>query len=368
MSLVDRHSNNIGTLRFIGAFLVLFGHSYHLVGNDGVSDPFSLWILNFSPQGPYIHGLGVILFFAISGYLVTQSYLNYGNLFKYLLARISRIYPALIVAVLFCAYGVGLIYTTLPKLEYLNHPRVNDYVFVNSTLKSIRFSLPGVFEDLPVAGGINGSLWTLPVEVRLYVMVAILGVLGILKRTWLFNITAVLGVAAFLYWPERMPVGMSPNKPVLFLSFVLGMFFCLNKKYILPDLKVLLLITGLCVGMRFWDTAAYYDDVIAIAFGCAVLYMGFYCPVRLPRMDRFGDFSYGLYLYAFPVQQMIVAWLGPGQPLRMVCLSFIGTLLLAILSWYLIEQPIMKWVKKLNNSSKRDRELNAWQSRALDEN
>lgn len=334
------HQNNIGTLRFIGAFMVLFGHSFNL-SSPGLTDPVSRLISYYMPWYQPLQTLGVILFFGISGYLVTKSYLNKNNVLEYLFARCMRIYPALVAAVIFCVLVIGLGHTTLPALDYLQHPITKQYSWVNSTLVSVRFTLPGVFEDLPFKGGVNGSLWTLPVEFRLYLVVAILGMLGIFSRRWLFNIVVLSGAVGFVYGLKWIPPLLAPQAPYLVISFLLGMFFCMNGKRIVPDGKTLVILLLLSVAAWHWNKWGIYNYVSLAAFIIAVLYLGLYCPVKLPPLDRFGDFSYGLYLYAFPIQQTLIGWVGPGRPWTIVVLSLFCALFMAVLSWYWIEKPAM---------------------------
>lgn len=348
-----QHLNNIGTLRFIGAFMVLFGHSFNLSSDNHLTDPVSVLLLHYMPWTQPLQTLGVILFFGISGYLVTKSYLNKNDLFDYLLARCMRIFPALVVAVMFCVFVVGLVHTTLSTMDYFRDPMTKEYLWVNSTLISIRFILPGVFVDWPLALSVNGSLWTLPTEFRLYLVVALLGVLRVFAYRWLFNIVILFAAAGFLYWLKWVPPLWAPQAPYLVISFLLGMFLCVNEKIIAPDGKNLAILLVLCVMAWHWNKWGIYNYVSLATFIVAVLYLGLYCPLRMPPLDRFGDFSYGLYLYAFPVQQTLVGLVGPGKPWVIVVLSLFCTLLLAALSWRWIEKPAMTMAKNYLKSRSR---------------
>lgn len=345
----EKHQNNVGTLRFIGAFMVLFGHSFNLSHESNPADPISLLIWNYMPWDQPMQTLGVILFFGMSGYLVTKSYLNKNNLFDYLLARCMRIYPALIVAVLFCVFVIGLLHTSMPTMDYLQHPVTQQYWWVNSTLKSVRFTLPGVFEEWPLKLSVNGSLWTLPVEFRLYLLVAALGVLRIFSYRWLFNLLALLGIGVFLCFPQIFPALLAPQKPFLVLSFMLGVFFCINEKIFSLDIKKLCALLLLCCLFWYWNIWQLYDYLALLTFISAVLYIGLLWSVKMPALDRFGDFSYGLYLYAFPVQQTLVGLLGPGRPYTLLFVSLLCTLAIAVLSWYFIEKPAMGLARKISS-------------------
>jgi len=344
-ALQQRRENNVSSLRIIGALLVLFGHSFSLSGNSHPMDPVSSLVWNVMPWKQQVQTMGVILFFGLSGYLVTQSYLGKKHLLDYLVARVARIYPALIVAVMFCVFIVGPLYTTQSLGDYAADPMTHQYLWVNSTLKSVRFSLPGVFDNRPVASSVNGSLWTLPVEFRFYLIVAALGVTGILRVPRLFNAIALAGLCLFLRFPGIFPNLWCPPKPYLLLAFVTGMAYGVN--HYKPDVMLLVCLLVCCaIG---WHRNYYhlYEYLALTTFVTFAIYLGFYCSLRLPRLDRFGDFSYGIYLYAFPLQQMAVGWVGTGKPWLVFFISLALSLALGAISWHCIEAPMIKSGRKL---------------------
>lgn len=344
---MNHRDNNIGTLRFLGAFLVLFGHSFNLSDTTQPADPLSQHISGWMPWQQPAQTLGVILFFAISGYLVTRSYLNRQNVFYFLLARCLRIYPALIVAVTFCVCVVGWYHTTLPTAEYFHHPVTIQYWWVNASLRSVRFILPSVFGNNPVALSVNGSLWTLPVEFRLYLVVALLGVAGLLQRAKWLTLVVILGVAEFIFFPGRFPILLSPDKPYLLVSFVMGMLFCAYQPRLHPNLPMLIALVIASVLLRITHHAFSFNFIGLLAFVALVLWIGFHPRWRLPALDRYGDLSYGLYLYAFPVQQTVVGWIGTGKPWLLLAISLLLATVLALISWHLIEAPAQRWGQRL---------------------
>jgi len=336
--------NNIGTLRFLGAFLVLYGHSYSLSAVNQV-DPVSPWLVPYTPWHQPMQSLGVTLFFVLSGYLVTQSYLRRKNIFSYLLARCARIYPALIFAVLFCVYVVGFSQTTLSLPEYFHHPLTKNYFWHNLTLVTPEYVLPGVFDNLPNQWSVNGSLWTLPVELRLYFIVGFLGLFGMLSRPRLFNAVLTLGLIYFLVFPELVWHHLCPFKPYLVLSFAIGAFVYVNRAKQWINLKTLLILVCLLAVTFYKNVFGVYDYLSLLTLAVLVLYVSLHIPVTFPKLDKYGDFSYGLYLYAFPLQQLSVTYFGEGKPLTVLVVSFGGALSLAILSWFVIEKPTLRLVR-----------------------
>jgi peptidoglycan/LPS O-acetylase OafA/YrhL len=340
----DRRTSNIGTLRFIGAFVVLFGHGY-VLSTGHRHDPISSFIIRYTPWHTPLQSLGVIIFFALSGYLVTQSCCNKKNVIHYFIARCLRIYPALIVAVLFCVLVVGLTQTTLPLSDYLCNSTTINYFFNNATLKVAQVNLPGVFEKAPVPASVNGSLWTLPIEFRLYMIIGVLGFLGVLKRIWLFDLLTLTGMLAFVVWAEKMPpIFSAVQSAYLVLSFALGALFYINRQWIFIDGKLALALLILCIVIReIHIFKGYYGHWVLLPFIYIVFYLAF-MKYSLPKMDKYGDFSYGLYLYAYPLQQLCINELEIRTPLLVDLLAFLGALSLAIFSWYCVEKPALKFV------------------------
>lgn len=163
--------NNFEFIRISAALAVLFSHHYALskLWEPGLSSVISLG------------GIAVMIFFSISGFLVTQSWLSDRNAFRFCLRRALRIWPALIVVVIIAALVLGPAVTTLTINDYLIHGATWDYF--QALIMRIHFVLPGVFNDNPGGASVNGSLWTIPYEVRCYIVMAIIGFLGLLRGT-----------------------------------------------------------------------------------------------------------------------------------------------------------------------------------------
>ena len=177
-------ANNFDAVRIIAALAVLVSHHYALTAQ---AEPSFLGLHTWG-------GMAVIVFFVISGYLVTSSWYNDPSFLRFSQRRILRIWPALAVVVVLTAYGLGALVTSLPLMEYWTHRATLDYFL---TLKmNVHFMLPGVFTNNPYAHGVNGSLWTIPLEVRCYVVMAIAGLLGLMK----FRSVWMLLIAAYMAW------------------------------------------------------------------------------------------------------------------------------------------------------------------------
>jgi peptidoglycan/LPS O-acetylase OafA/YrhL len=328
--------NNIGTLRMLGALAVLVGHSWVLTSADGRTlGPVSAALSDVTGFHLGLAGLGLAMFFAISGYLVSASYERRGSLVAYAEARLLRIYPALWVAIAFMVV-VGWILSPYGPLEYLQSHKTLVYVAGGASLVDMNYLLPGVFTGNP-NDAVNGSLWTLPVEIRMYLFVALAGALGMLGRRALFNAAVIAAVAAAVIWPGSIPLLEDQNHAEIATFFVAGAVLRVNRVPLRATGLILLAV--LTIALSATDA---YGLAFAAAFSYAVLLLGFTERVRLPDLAAKGDFSYGTYLYAFFVTQLWVAALGPSDPALVALLTLAGTLPLAVASWYLVEAPALR--------------------------
>ncbi len=201
-ALTAGRGNNVLLVRLLAAVAVIVFHSYALTDRL-VDEPLHLWL----PELP-LAIVGVDAFFFLSGLLVTKSWCERRHLPSFLAARALRIYPALAAAVLF-SIGVAMAVSTVPAREFLASPVTIDFLWRNATAWTARYDLPGAFADNPFPRGVNGSLWTLPIEVRLYLLLAVAGVAGLLTRraTWL-AVATLLAAAAL--WAPALP-GFEPD-------------------------------------------------------------------------------------------------------------------------------------------------------------
>ena len=197
-ALAHGRDNNFQLIRLLSATAVVLFHSYALT-NHWEDEP--LW-----QRIPELNlgALGVGIFFVISGYLITQSWLVRGRILPFVAARMLRIYPALVGAVALSLLLAG-ISSALDWRSFLSHPQTVDFILHVTPAWEMRYRLPGAFPANPMPHDVNGSLWTLPIELRLYIAVLIVGVAGLLARriVWLAAFCAL--VALYLWRPEWFP-------------------------------------------------------------------------------------------------------------------------------------------------------------------
>ena len=327
--------DNFLLLRIIAAVMVIYGHSFPLTHDLGTTDIFLR-----HEWGIYSGDIAVYVFFVISGFMVSGSYLSRTNLATYVSARLLRIVPAYVFVLLVSAVVVGPLLTSESASTYFSNPDVMHYVVQNLHFSSdMAWTLPGVFAGNRLTS-VNGSLWTLPAEMRMYLLVAVLGVLGLLGNRKLgAAVIAALFVAGLLN-PQLLPVHSDWLR--LGALFCLGILAQLYKDRIEIRHDVMLVLAGLTY-------ISYHTDSYHWLLGLSIGYFCFWFAYRTPlvRLEKFGDPSYGTYLWGWPVQQVVVSLYPDITPFADFLLSAIGALALGYLSWYLIERPALSLKERL---------------------
>jgi peptidoglycan/LPS O-acetylase OafA/YrhL len=334
---LSRRGNNFDVLRLLAASFVLFSHSYALTNH---AEPFA------DVSGWTFGEVGVVMFFAMSGFLIAKSWSDQPQLVPFAIKRALRLLPALVVAVSVTVFVIGPLFTTLSLAHYFADPTTWLYLVRCSFLITFFGTLPGVFVGNPYTDAVNGSLWTLPVEACCYALAAGLGTLGLLRRSGLLAASSCLLI---LFVTPLSPFSNAPAGGTtggnLMLVIMLGATFVLGslayslrrRLHLSWFVVVALMVLWAATWGGGWVRAS---GVLAIAF--AVLVFAFRTPAWLRRLTAPGDVSYGIYVYAFPVQQSVAAIWGAGlDPLVMMAISFPVTYGLAFMSWRLVERPAL---------------------------
>lgn len=328
-----RHDNCFDFLRYFFAFSLVIVHFCTLTDTE------QFWFVT--------GGTRVKAFFIITGFLVIYSYIRTDNIRKYAEKRIRRIMPAYATTILL-SFLIGLQFTSVPAADYLTSGQTYKYIIANLCfLNYIQPDLPGLFTE-NVHNAVNGSLWTMKVEVLFYVTVPFF--MYFLKR---YHKLAVLlciiclsmlygEILNYLYEQTQRPIYNTlahqlGGQLVYFYCGTLLLFYfrflCRHIRLILPLSIVLYL---LCPVFNI----LYY--IQPICFACIIVGIAYHCKI-LNFLQKYDNISYGIYLYHFPVIQIVVQY-------RLhevnIYLAFIvvlfATLTLATLSWKFIEKPLLK--------------------------
>ncbi len=349
------------------AFSVLMFHTQGITqGNEGWLMSTPLWIVNYSI---------LPMFFGLSGFLVAGS-AQRQTLANFALNRGLRILPALIVEICLSALIIGPIFTKLSLADYFTSAGLYQY-FLN-IVGYIHYRLPGVFLDNPFSGMINLSLWTVPFEVLCYLVMAFLIISGLVRRGGLLiGFAAVCvacgailelssGLAPHAEWLSKALVfyvheGKGPN---LLPCFVLGAA-AYSLRYRIPhDWRIFtacvcaVAAIGVLGKPSWWESPA-----LSFLISPLMIYMVSYVGLlKMPRLPYFhtGDYSYGIYLYAFPLQQTLIAMFPDlrSWPLHLLA-SCLAATVFATFSWHCIEKPILKLRKNFSFMARVKRERDA---------
>jgi peptidoglycan/LPS O-acetylase OafA/YrhL len=333
--LINTKQNSIGFIRLGLAFLVIFSHSF--VYNN-VPDPLDI----FSHNQRALGSIGVDGFFFISGWLITASYLRINYLPRYFWHRCLRILPGLWIMLIVTAMFLPILFHQPPNLEYFLN---NWWLFlrIEGEGSPLQYEhIHGVFTGGYMQGYINGVTWTLGHEFRCYAAVGLLGYLGVLKRrpivvVGLFLLVWLLGIN-YCIVHDSFWKGVESNSLRVVGNFAIGSVFYLYKDKIpFNNLVVLSLLILAVFSLKIGGYVIFAPFVIA--------YLITWLSINLPFQgwDKKGDYSYGMYIYASPVQHFFSHWnffeLG-FLPYFMICIF--TTLPFAILSWNFIEKPALK--------------------------
>ncbi len=339
-----RETNLFDIMRILAASMVLWAHAYALTGG--------------SPPGWYgnsVGTMGVKIFFIISGLMITGSWLADPRLHAFALRRILRIFPALALVVLLSALVLGPIFTTLPLHDYLLAHGTRFYLW-NIALYPV-YSLPGMFAGLPYPSAINGSLWSLPAEMAMYILTPfVIGRAAESARCSIavfFVVSAIAGVYFVRYVTiDPVPVFYGSSlTSVLEMTpyFQIGALYAVFRlnRYGRPLFSICLFLVvgaGLQVVSSKVNAYAISEILLLLTLPYMVISVGSVTVGgTLGRLLSRADVSYGLYLYGFPVQQTIAAlWPGRIGALGNLALTLPITFVLALFSWKTVEQTALR--------------------------
>lgn len=325
--------NNFDFLRVAAAFGVLISHQFALTAR---TEPILL--------GVSLGGFCVLVFFAISGYLVAGSWSHDPNAWRFTARRLLRIWPGLFVVCLLVTLVLGPAVSSLGVWAYFSSPMTWDYLSQLS-LWNFKSQLPGVFSGNPIPESANGSLWTIPIEIQCYLALMVVGVLGFMRRA-LFLVSFVV----FAFWFFFL-FRTGYDQPIRLHLQMAVVFFCATSLYQLraawQPYRRWVWFSAWAVILLLWFSG-FSDMAYTLGLPMVVVLFGTGSLPVLRRAGRFGDVSYGLYIYAYPVQQTVI-WLSDNRfPFGVgLALVTVITAVLAWLSWRLIEQPALRLKNRL---------------------
>ncbi|ADO48903.1 acyltransferase family protein [[Enterobacter] lignolyticus] len=337
--ILERGNNNFDLLRIIAASAVIIYHSFALNPSWGLTDP-TKNILTYVTTG----GLAVKLFFFISGLLVTNSLLKNKSLVHFIISRAFRIIPALYFVILVPSLFIGPLLTSLSAHEYYSSGLLYEYIFRNLIIDT-RYFLPGVsFEN---TYGFNGSIWTIRYEALCYITLAFLFSIGLHKYTKLSSIICLIIIFEPITPFKGFLFASSDNNGIYLLApcFALGSLVALHKNSYRPSVwhAVALLIAAV-IFHRYEITFSLLVCCSACLFALSLSANRWFIKLKIKN-----DISYGVYLWGFPIQQILSKYQDLG-PVFGITASLFLSYLVASFSWKYIEKPAITLGKKISSS------------------
>ncbi|WP_207432107.1 acyltransferase family protein [Sabulibacter ruber] len=349
-------NNNFDVLRFALAVTVIYSHCYVIYYGKTIDvEPFMVITQNQADLG----SVAVNCFFAISGFLIVRSFQNTSSIPSYLKKRILRIYPGFLVA-----FALSMLVIAPLSTIDNSHPQGNVTAYFQEfrgkafllnlfTLQTQR--APWSFQDNPLPNMINESLWTIQYEFICYLIVPVLALLGLLKGKWqplvLFGISylffALQEVAHWFQWENYQGRIMSHPLylPKFITYFMAGACFFLYRNHIKRSFGLIIVSIVALIVSCIW--LPYFNLVAPFAGSYVLFYLAYHPTLPFPRFARKGDFSYGLYLYAWPVQQLVLAIAGEHLNIYLLfILSGFISFIAAFVSWHVVEKPFLKLKKE----------------------
>lgn len=336
----ERFKNNYDFLRIFAACCIIFYHSFALLAKEN-EEPLN----QITNRRVDFSLIGLSIFFCISGYLIAKSAVRSPTVLNYLWKRFLRIQPLLIVTCFFTIFLIGPIFTERSLIGYFSDGNTYAYFRNIMPLFGVQFYLPSVFTHFHDKG-VNGSLWTLIVEERLYLLMTLVFLYKKDKSNYLAFLIGLLNVLyivnRYFFSGEMIPY-LSGRAFFYALLFLNSSALYLLKIKFKKNLLIYILIGFVCfvVGILLPHTDVLYFVAFPLLVNAIANIEG-----MLNYAGKYGDFTYGTYIFSFPIQQILVSK-GFINPYNLFFITIAIVLPLAVLSWKFIESPFLRLKKKV---------------------
>lgn len=326
-------------MRFGAAVAVVLSHSYILTHNEPNSIPRSMGYL------------AVNCFFVMSGFLICKSVTERKSTAQFYIARILRIYPALVIGVLITIFVIGPLQTTGTLSEYFQDKQTYNFLVKNCLLIfGIEYHLPSVFTGVGVGAIVNAPLWTLVFEVYLYLFSGLLGALLLRKKhgnpklfCWF---VIVLSLFALIFHVYNITVQSFDShlfrNSIRFAAFfgIGASFYVMRHSVKLSPWILIFLLFALVASIKL---PVFHAAIMYPILAYTLLYAAYIPKGQLLKFNQVGDYSYGIYIFAYPIQQSFANYFPDISTLILFLASLATTLLLAMLSWHFVESKALQF-------------------------
>lgn len=340
--------NNFNLIRFIASMAVLVSHSYAIHFGSSEYEPLTREL------GRSLGSFAVDVFFITSGFLIYASLNRATYIQDYALSRVLRIFPGLIVMTALTVFVLGPITTDLSPMNYFSSLQTWEYAIKNSVLLTrVEYELPGVFTDNPLGPAVNGSLWSLPFELYMYITLPIIILVSnALFRRAQHHPSLVLASYIVISFTIRssFDIGSLFIQKFLLLGelFFTGALIYSLRKYIPTGTQYFVLAIALATASCiFIDTNT---PLLTISLSYIIIWLAYRPSGIIRKFNNFDDYSYGIYIYAFPIQQLLTFWNIADNVLSHILYSSVLTLLFAALSWRFIEKRALTLKRRITKN------------------
>ena len=327
--------NNFNLIRFLAATLVIWSHAFHLLDHP----PLSFMSRTF---GFEVGSLAVDIFFVLSGFLVSKS-LEGKALGEFIWARCMRIYPALWVAIIVSVLAAAFVFSDEPPARFLTSRATVGYLLHNMTLlptPGAGIALAGAF---PHEGGqFNLSLWTLPYELMMYTLLAALGMILGLRAGYVAALAALGAACMLLHKLASVGPQAAVYGRLLYLFFAGAFAYALRRRIVLRTWVAGALACAIAVTIAITHGHFLRQAALLLTLPYLLLWLGFVPGGPLRLWNRLGDYSYGMYIYACPVQIALFSTGAVTTGEANFLLSMLITVPLAIVSWRVLEKRVLQ--------------------------
>ena len=335
-TILEPSKNSFSFLRLVMASLVLISHTYLFTYGTSSAEPLTAW------TGHSLGEHAVQVFFILSGLMVAQSFERSRGIADFAAARILRIFPALIVCVVLTAMLLGPAVSRLSLSDYFSGAALPLYLVKTISLSTGSAPLPGVFEALPLPNLVNMSLWTLKYEVLCYAGLAAAGAAGLFHARWRLPVAALMALfVATIYSINPKPAETFngfDNLRYFLVFFGTGVLAYLVRDRLIITAWVLPPLLALCVATLGSD---YSEPATALLLGYGTLWAATQTWGPFRAFCNRIDLSFGVYIYAGPIQQALIQSIPGAGPVAIILLTFAAVLPLGFLSWVFIEKPAL---------------------------
>jgi peptidoglycan/LPS O-acetylase OafA/YrhL len=333
-TVISTNDNNYHLVRLFLSASVVYYHAF------GMTNTHSYYQIISPPSVASFASIGtaaVALFFFLSGLFVTNSYRKEQSFIKFGIKRFLRIMPGFIVCMMVTALLASAISHPNDYWKFFLFPGFYEYITQN-ILMDIRYTIRGVFDGLPLEGTINGSIHTIPLEVRMYAILAVLGIASFLRRRWTIVASGAVILASYYFAPDvfQRVIIVDGYHTLPIAMFFFGVIACgLATRIRVSAVQFIIAVPIAALSVIYSNVFLFYAFAVwlVLLFG-----QNYFVRRTIPLKE---DISYGLYIYGWPITQAVAAFFPDIHPYLLFATSLLLTSIIAWVSWRLVEKPML---------------------------